>query len=448
MSKIQRIVERPIGTLKLNSRNARTHSKKQVQQLANSIKAFGFNNPILIDERDQILAGHGRVRAAESLGWANVPTLRINHLSEAEKRAYVLADNKLAEKAGWDIELLQLELGELVELDLELDLSITGFETGEIDVILANAADDTILDEPTEEDLPVTPVSQLGDLWHLGRHRLLCGDATDASTFATLLPDKDAQLVFTDPPYNLPINGHVSGLGRTRHKEFVMGSGEMTPKAFTAFLNLSLQLAANHSVDGSLHYVFIDWRHIPELLAATEDIYRETKALCVWTKSNGGMGSFYRSQHELVYVFKNGSARHRNNIELGVNGRNRTNVWTYPGANSFRNGRLEELALHPTVKPIALIADAILDASDRNGIVLDPFVGSGTTVLAAEQTGRVAAGIEIDPGYVDVAIRRWEQATGEVVRHAETGMTLDELSEHRGIGSDPAHADREQSPNA
>ncbi len=433
MPEMQHVVDRPIETLRPSARNARTHSEQQIRQIAESIRAFGFLNPILIDGKNQIIAGHGRVESAKLLGRQSVPTLLIDHMTDAQKRAYALADNRLAEKAGWDRDLLCLELGELLEFDLDFDLTVTGFEAPEIDIIVGSAPNNDTADAPFVEEMATNPVSRPGDLWHLSRHRLLCGDATDPKSYDRLLDGSPAEMVVTDPPYNVPTAGHVSGLGRIRHDNFAMAFGEMSTPEYTRFLTRVTRLLAQHSTDGSLHYLFTDWRHMREFLTAGDAAYDELKNLCVWSKTNGGMGSFYRSQHELILVFKKGKASHINNIELGKHGRNRTNVWTYPGVNTFREGRLEELALHPTVKPVALVADAILDASRRNGIVLDPFIGSGTTILAADRTGRVAHGIEIDPCYVDTAIRRWEKSTDAKAVHAETGLGLEALAEARGI---------------
>jgi DNA modification methylase len=424
------IAYRPIAELKAHPGNPRTHSKKQIRQIARSVEQFGFTNPILLDQQDRVLAGHGRLAAARLLVMAQVPTIRLAEMSEAQKRAYALADNRLAEAAGWDRELLALELRYISELEVDFDLELTGFEMAEIDLLLdpAAGAPDT-LDRLPEADGP--PVTTPGDLWCLGRHRVLCADATSAAAFERVMAGKAAQLVLTDPPYNVPTDGHVCGLGRTRHPDFAMASGEMSEAEFTAFLTTVLGHAAGHSADGALHFVFMDWRHLIELLTAGRAIYRELKNLCVWVKDNGGMGSLYRSQHELVLVFKNGNATHVNNVELGRHGRNRSNVWRHPGVNSVGAGRAEELRLHPTVKPVQLVADAILDASKRRGVVLDPFLGSGTTLLAAERTGRQACGLEVEPRYVDVAIRRWQEHTGRAAVHVESGLTFDGLAEHR-----------------
>ena len=411
--------------------NARTHSRKQIRQIADSIKRFGFNNPILIDDAGEIIAGHGRAEAAKLIGLTAVPTLRLSHLSPAEKRAYVLADNKLAELAGWDREILAIELQALIDLDI--DVQLTGFGMGEIDIILGDpdaAQRETASPEDEIADpVPGRAVSQAGDVWALGKHRLLCGDARDNGAYERLINGEKAEIVFTDPPYNVPIDGHVCGLGDIHHREFAMASGEMSPEAFTVFLKSVFEKLVAHSTNGAIHYVCMDWRHIAEMMAAGNDVYTELKNLCVWSKTNAGMGSFYRSRHELVFVWKSGSAPHINNFELGQHGRNRTNVWEYAGISTMRPGRLEELAMHPTVKPVALVADALKDCSRRNSIVLDPFAGSGTTLIAAERTGRRACAIEIDPVYVDVAIRRWQSFTGKSATLVGAGQTFEEIEE-------------------
>lgn len=420
----------PVSTLNPYPANARTHSKKQIRQIAESIKQFGFSNPVLIDGANQIIAGHGRVAAAKLLDMETVPAIRLEHLSDAEKRAYIIADNRLAERAGWDRETLAIELQNLTISDISFDIAITGFETPEIDLMIGE------LDAPgTEDDADVIPKSDCskppitapGDLWQLGRHRLLCADATKPASFEQLMQSEQAQIVFTDPPYNVPIDGHVSGLGDVKHAEFAMASGEMSEIEFTAFLETVFGNLATHSVDGSIHFVCMDWRHLFETVVAGRSVYTDLKNLCIWNKTNGGMGSLYRSKHELVFVFKSGTAPHINNVELGKFGRYRTNVWDYAGINSFGVDRDEALAMHPTVKPVALVADAIKDCSKRNGIVLDAFAGSGTTIIAAEKTGRQARVLELDAGYVDVIIERWQQLTREDAVHVESGFTFDEL---------------------
>jgi DNA modification methylase len=383
-----------------------------------------------------VIAGHGRLEAAKVLGFERVPTIRLDFMSEAEKRAYILADNKIAENAGWDPELLALELRYISQLDINLDLTVTGFEAAEVDLSLqglepAASADEA--DEVPESNRSLPSVSCLGDMWLLGeqqQHRILYSDARANESFAQLLTGQKAQLVVEDAPYNRRPS-QIGGRGAIRHPEFVMASGEMSVTQFTDFLSTVIGHLVRHSLNGSLHYFFTDWRHIFELLSAARGLYSEFKNLCVWNKSNGGMGSFYRSKHELVFVFKNGAAAHINNIELGKFGRNRPNVWDYPGANSFAEGRLEDLAAHPTPKPVALVRDILLDASTRNGIVLDCFEGSGTTLIAAEQTSRRGYLMELDPVYVDVAVRRFEKLTGIPAIHAGTGLSFAEVEVRR-----------------
>jgi DNA modification methylase len=389
-------------------RNARTHSRKQVRQIADSIERFGFTNPVLVDGDSTILAGHGRVEAARLLGMAAVPCLRIEQLTPAEKRAYVLADNKLALNAGWDEEILAEELKGLLADDIGFDLSVTGFSIPEIDGLIEGLQPEEPGD-PDDDILPADPPARCrrGDLWQLGPHRLLCGDALIEEDVAALMDGERAQMVFTDPPYNVKIDGHVGGSGRIKHREFAMASGEMSSAEFTTFLRTAFQRLSDASVDGSIHFVCMDWRHMAEMLAAGE-IYAELKNLIVWAKDNGGMGTFYRSRHELVFAFKKGDAPHINTFELGQHGRYRTNVWNYRGVNTLRAGRLDELALHPTVKPVQLVADAIKDVSARDGIVLDLFGGSGSTLIAAHKTGRRAYVCELDPIYCDRIIGRWE----------------------------------------
>jgi DNA modification methylase len=410
---------RSVGSLVPSFRNPRTHSPKQIRQLVESMRTFGFTNPLLIDANGQVLAGHGRLAAAKALQLEQVPTIRLDHLTEAQRRAYVLADNKLAERAGWDKELLALELQYLSELEIDFDLTVTGFELEEIELVLDGMSPS--LDDPAADVLPTLdpaapPVSVSGDLWHLGPHRLFCGDATQPAAFAALMGVDQAQMVFVDPPYNVPITGHVCGLGTIQHQNFAMAAGELSEAEFTQYLRT----------------LFAHWRHLYELFTAARAAYTDLKNLCVWNKSNGGMGTFYRSKHELVLVAKQGTQPHINNFELGQHGRYRTNVWEYPGNNAFHEGRLDELVMHPTVKPVALVADAIKDCSHRGGIILDCCVGSGTTLIAAEQTGRTAYGMELDPRYVDTTLQRWQAYTNQEATHAGTGRTFCEVRKERG----------------
>jgi DNA modification methylase len=429
------IDERPIATLRPYAGNARTHSRRQIRQLADSISRFGFTNPVLVADDDTILAGHGRVEAAKLLGMTSVPTVCLSHLSAAERRAYVLADNKLALNAGWDQELLAIELQALVDLDFDVEL--TGFSLAEVDLVLDAAGERDVSGPPGPADLipplPEAAFTRRGDLWQCGRHRLVCGDARDARDYAAVLGGDTVDLIFTDPPYNVPIDGHVCGLGRVRHREFAMGAGEMSETAFTAFLTETLGAAAKTCHDGAIAYVCMDWRHMGELLAAGKQVFSELKNLCVWNKTNGGMGAFYRSKHELVFVFKVGSAPHINSFGLGETGRYRTNVWDYAGISSLGPNRDAELAMHPTVKPVALVADAIRDCSKRGNIVLDPFGGSGTTLIAAEQVGRSARLLEYDPAYCDTIVRRWQALTGKHATLAQTGERFEDVEEQRAL---------------
>lgn len=407
-----------IDKLRPSPHNARTHSPQQIRQIERSVTEFGFTNPLLVDGAGLILAGHGRAEAAKRLGFSRVPVIRISHLSIAQKRAYIIADNKLAEKAGWDRDILAIELQGLI--DVGFDAELTGFDVPEIEMILD--APDPAADNAAEELIPdIAPtriITKANDLWILGEHRLLCGDARREGSFATLMGGSCAQLVFVDPPYNVQIRGHVSGKGRIKHREFSQASGEKTSAQFVKFLDDSLGLLADHSMDGSIHFVCTDWRHLDEMLTAGRRAYRELKNVAVWAKTNAGMGSFYRSQHELILVWKHGRSKHINNIELGKHGRSRSNVWTYAGANTFSAERLTDLAMHPTVKPVALVADAILDCSRRGDLVLDSFGGSGTTLIACERTNRKARLIEIDPIYCDQTVRRWQKLTGKFAVNA------------------------------
>jgi DNA modification methylase len=425
------ITYRPIDQLKPDPRNPRRHERKQIRQIADSIVAFGFNVPILVDADLKVIVGHGRLLACRYLGRTEVPTISLEHLSKAQARAFMIADNRLTEIASWDDRLLGEQLRELSELDLDFSLEVTGFEMAEIDLLIEGASE---APAPDADDLVPSvatgpAVTRPGDTWILGPHRIHCGSALDEAAYRMLMAETRAAVVFTDPPYNVPIDGNVGGLGVIHHREFAMASGEMDEAEFIAFLTRALGHLAANSQDGSLHFICMDWRHMGELLAAGRRTYAELKNLCVWNKDNAGMGSLYRSQHELVFVFKHGRDSHQNHIQLGRYGRNRSNVWSYPGVNSFsRNGTEGNLlALHPTVKPVALVADALRDCSGRGEIVLDAFLGSGTTLIAAERTGRICRGLELDPLYVDTAIRRWQAATGGQARRATDDRLFDDL---------------------
>jgi DNA modification methylase len=422
-----------VDTLAPNPRNPRVHSDRQIKALRRSIETFGFNVPVLVGPAGELVAGHARWLAAKAMGFREVPTISVDHLSETQIQAFIIADNRLAELATWNEELLASQLKELSEVDLDFDLESTGFTMGEIDLRIEGLRSEvTEADDPADALPALGPaICQPGDLWLLGRHRVFCGSALDDRAYALLVGEERAAMVFTDPPYNVPIDGHVSGLGAAHHREFAMASGEMSEAEFTNFLTQTCRLHGAHSVDGALHFICMDWRHIAELLVAGRAVYSELKNLCVWAKDNAGMGSLYRSQHELICVFKHGKASHRNNIELGRHGRNRSNLWQYRGTNSFAGRTTEEgnlLQLHPTVKPVAMIADAIMDCSARGEVVLDGFLGSGSTLIAAERTGRRCFGLEIDPLYVDTLIRRWQAFSGEKAVHGSSGKSFDALS--------------------
>lgn len=431
------VLYRRIESIKPDAGNPRSHKPPQIAAIARSIKTFGFNVPLLVDEAGRLIAGHGRLAAATKLGLSEVPTIELGHLSEPQRRAYMIADNRLTDLSGWDEQLLGEVLRDLSVAELDFELDAIGFSVGEIDFRIEGLNEPSPLD-PADDPFPIDEiaVSVLGDLWHLGSHRLLCGSALDPVAWDQLMQGAKAGVGFTDPPYNVRVNGHVSGLGRVHHREFEMASGEMSRDDFTNFLETSFRQMVRHSRAASIHFAAIDWAHAPEMIAAGERAFTELKNICVWSKPSGGMGSLYRSQHELFFVWKSGRGRHRNNVELGRNGRNRTNVWFYPAIAAFRHSEGGDLLeTHPTSKPVALVADAIRDVSKRGDIVIDPFIGSGTTIIAAERVGRFAYGIELDPIYIDATIRRFEHLTGQAARH-ESGLTFAEIAEHRANGAE------------
>ena len=429
------VLYRPIETIQPDAGNPRSHKPPQVAAIARSIETFGFNVPLLVDEAGRLIAGHGRLEAATKLGLKEVPTIELGHLSEPQRRAYMIADNRLTDLSRWDDQLLGEVLRDLSVAELDFELDAIGFSVGEIDFRIEGLDEQTPLN-PADNPVTIdeTAVSVLGDLWQLGGHRLLCGSALDPVGWDQLMQGAKGDVGFTDPPFNVKIHGHVSGLGRVQHREFAMASGEMSRDDFTDFLESSFHQMVRHSRAASIHFAAIDWAHAPEMITAGERAFTELKNICVWSKPAGGMGSLYRSQHELFFVWKSGRGRHQNNVELGRNGRNRTNVWSYPGIAAFRHSEGGDLLeTHPTSKPVALVADAILDVSKRGDLVIDPFIGSGTTIIAAERVGRIAYGIELDPLYIDATIRRFEQLTGQIAVHQD-GMTFAEISEQRTIG--------------
>lgn len=426
----------PVTDLKAYKRKVKAHPEQQVHQIAWSIQEFGFNNPIVVDNGNVVVAGHGRLAAALQLGVGHVPVIRVAHLTPERVQAYRIADNVLASLVPLDRSVLKVEFQELLSLDLPFDVEITGLKMAEIDIIL-DGVDDGPHDDPndTVPDEQPRAVTRAGSLWHLGPHRLLCGDARDPLNWARLLGGSQGKAVITDAPYNVKVSA-IGGLGATKHREFAFGSGEMCRSEYVTFLAEVHARLAENCVDGALLYSFIDWKHQSELLEAGERIGLTYYHLCIWNKTNAGMGSMYRSKHELVLVFKKGDVAHLNNIQLGRFGRWRANVWDYPGANTFRRGRMEELSAHPTPKTVRMLADAMKDCTKRGDLILDAFMGSGSTIMAAERTGRVAAGTEIDPIYCDVTIRRWQKRTGKSAVHAESGLTFSEAAETGSTDSD------------
>jgi DNA modification methylase len=432
--RIERVLS--IKDIKPNPSNARIHSNRQIGQIADSMRAFGFGAPVLVDETLTLIAGHGRLRAAELLGLEEIPAIELRGLSAARKRALALADNKIGDNAGWDRERLAIELPELSELLVEdgLDVSITGFSAAELDQLQVdfeeNASDPDDDIHPGWQTGPA--VSERGGLWLLGQHRLLCGDARSELDLDRLMGSNRAAMAFADVPYNVAVRS-IGSRGRTKHAEFVMASGEMSRPEYVDFLVAGLGNSSRLSRNGAVHFVCCDWRHVTDIIEAGRLVYDEVLNIVVWVKSNAGQGSFYRSKHEFIIVFRAGKGPHLNNIELGRHGRSRSNVWNYAGVNAFRAGRMEELRSHPTAKPVALIADAMRDCTRRGDVVLDTFSGSGATIMAAERIGRRAYAMEIVPRYVDVAIRRWQAFTRKDAVHAETGRTFDHLTAERSI---------------
>lgn len=405
------IAYRQVRDLKPEPRNPRTHPPKQIEEIARNIEAFGFINPILLDDAGVIIAGHGRLQAARKCGLEHVPTITLHGLSNAEKNALRIADNRLAQKSGWDVDLLRELMVDLQAPEVQIDLQLTGFSVGEIDVLLNEkpAAPD---DDDVSAATPADPRAKAGDIWILGDHRIGCGDCRDTDFMRKVVgTDLLVDAAFLDPPYNVSIKSHANV--REKHREFAMASGEMSDTEFERFLVQTLGACAVVSRQGAVHFVCMDWRHDRHLQHAGDQVYGDLLNLCIWNKSNAGMGSLYRSKHELVFVYRVGDAQHFNAVELGRHGRNRTNVWDYPSVNTG-GARSGELDLHPTVKPVAMVADAIKDVTRRNEVVLDAFLGSGTTLIAAERVGRRFRGTEIDPVYIEVAIQRWEAMTGLV----------------------------------
>ena len=415
-----------IGTLTAYPGQSRAHNRQQRRKLEKLLRTYGQITPVIVDPDNTIIDGHFVWQTMRDLGYDEIAVVAVSGRTGPELRALRLALNRLPQDAGWDAPKLRKELQEL--LDLSFDMELTAFSAVEIDYLLDVSE---TASEPAVPASQLVAISQPGDIWALDFHRVGCGDALDVGFVTTLLGGAKPAMAFADPPYNVKIDGHVSGNGGTKHREFAMASGEMSEAQFTGFLTKALDVLKASVAAGAVAYVCMDWRHILELLAAAREAELEFLNLCVWAKTTPGLGSFYRSQHELVAVLKAGGGEIRNNMALNGKRRNRSNVWTYRGLNSFGDDRNELVKLHPTVKPVALVADAIRDVSLRGEAVIDTFLGSGSTLMAAEETGRICFGVEIDPIYVDVAIRRWQQATRKDAVLLETGETFDEVAERR-----------------
>lgn len=422
-----KITNVPLSRIHSYAQNAKKHSDAQIQKIANSIKEFGFNNPILIDESGEIIAGHGRFSAATLMGLETVPVIVLSHLTDAQKKAYRIADNKISETGGgWNEELLIQELKDL-ELDDNLDIQMTGFTTIEVDTMLNGKTGKGVTEK--ENIAPFVPddeiVSKVGDLWQIGKHRLLCGSSLEESNFYRLMDGKLADIISQDPPFNIPAKT-IGSSGKTKHNDFQMAAGEMTPAEFTQFLKDNFSLCSKYAKKTALSYQWMDYRHCREMLDAGETSFGRLVNICVWIKPTGGMGKLYRSQHEFCFVFSNGDNHYIDNVELGKHGRYRTNCWHYGSVGGFGVHK-SDLVLHPTVKPYEAIKDLLLDASPRNGIVLDSFIGSGTSFVAAEKAKRICYGIELEPKYCDTAIRRMQNLFGIDAIHVDSGRTYSEL---------------------
>lgn len=409
-----------IKTITLRPKSLRKHSKKQLQKLKNAINKVGYVNPILLDEKYNILAGELRLFAAKELEFTQIPAIILENLTPEEIEAIRILDNRIAEDGEWNFENLKDEIEKLMKFDITFE--DLGFDTVDYDEIflIKNSGENKVHNTDKEDeswlDANIPTKVKIGDLWRLGDHFIFCGDSLNDKSFEILMQGELAQIVVTDPPYNCKIKGHVCGLGKTQHEEFAMASGEMTDSEFVEFILKFMQNLVKFSCDGSLSYIFMDWVGVNLLLTQGKKYYSELKNIAVWNKKVGGMGAMYRSQHEMVPIFKSGKAKHQNHIQLGKNGRYRTNVWDYSGVRATNPTSLELLKLHPTIKPVAMLHDILLDSSSKNDIVLDCFGGSGSTLLAAERCKRRARLIEINPRYVDVSIYRWEKETGKTAK--------------------------------
>jgi len=412
------------------ARRARRLNEDHVERLMAAIADLGFTVPILVAD-GAIIDGHVRIEAARRLGLGTIPAIDVSHLAPAERRKLALAVNRLGELGEWDLDELRIEFAELIDLDV--NLTATGFSLQDQDIILLDPDSSDHDTDEDEIDVPAgEPVTRPGDLWLCGDHRVKCGSALEAATYDSLLEGEQAHCVLTDPPYNVKIKGNVSGLGKKVRDEFAMASGEMDDEEWQTFLDTVLALLASYVVTGAVLFLFMDWRSVHRLYQAGFAAKLRLLNLVVWYKEAGAMGALYRSAQELIAIFGKGHKPRVNNVELGRHGRNRTNVWVAPGANRRGSSAQEMLQLHATPKPVELCVDALLDVTERGDLVLDAFLGSGTTLIAAEKTGRCCRGIELEPKFVDVAVRRWERLTGRQAELGDTGETFDEVAARRG----------------
>lgn len=422
----------PIGEIRRPNRSARRHSAAQISNIMAGIKAFGIVNPPIVDADGNLIAGEARLEAARRLGYQEILFLRVGHLTPAEAQAYRIADNKLAEGATWDPDVLREEVADL--LRLEIEPQAVGLDAAELDAVLKPPVLETAGD-----GIPAPPASSHlaeGDLFSFGRHRLLCGDALNEAHCQHLMVDERADMAINDFPYNVSIRKHVSTRkGPRAHREFAQASGEMTAEAYQPFLTSALQMTSAFCRPGAIIEGFMDWRSIHHLILAAAAAGLDYINLVVWKKHSAGMGSLFRSQHELIAILKKPGAAHTNHVQLGRNGRYRTNVWEYEGRAGFSQDRAEDLDRHPTPKSVPMYADAMLDVTKRGDTVLDLFAGAGTTAIACERVGRCARLMEIDPIYCEASLVRYRDAFGEEPIHVETGLTLSELIAQRAAAA-------------
>lgn len=431
------IIDLPIEKAIFYDDNPRLHPERQITMIEASIRKFDMVNPILVTPNNEIIAGHGRVIAARRLGMKSIPAIMLPHLSEAEVKAFRVADNAIALKGEWSIELLAQEIELVASLDLDFDPIEIGMETGEIDFLISSTKQKATTQLPpalvAEPDRSTPAIARIGDVFTIGRHIIVCGNSIDPKVYHSAMGSRLADAVISDMPWNLPAKA-ISGLGAIKHRDFLMAAGEMSAPEFAAFTETVLSNQAMFAKPGALCFQFINWRSVDVVIAGGKKNVGDLVNICVWVKPSGGMGSLWRSRHELVCVFRVQGGKSKNNVELGKHGRNRSNVWEYASPSGFGPER-QKLKLHPTCKNEKMIGDAIMDCTDRNDLILDAFLGSGTTILAAHETGRIGVGIELDPYYVDLAVGRISVATGETAIHTD-GRSFDQLRAERSAGEE------------